>query len=302
MFKGISRNTWLLHITVLIWGFTGILGVLIQTSALHLVWYRVLIASLSLMAYFWFKKKSYRVSRKQLLQYLFTGGLVGLHWILFFSAIKVSTVSVTLVCLSSVTLFTAFLEPVIKRQKIAGIDIITGLVIILGIYLIFRFETEYMLGIILGVSAAFLASIFAIINSNLVSKGSAPVISFYEMLGAFLWISLYMLITRQFDQGLALNMSDLVYLILLGTVCTATAYVLAVQVMKELSAFTVALATNLEPIYGIMLAWLFFGTAEEMSLGFYAGAVVVLGTVFVYPYAKTAHQKRKLRSKISKNN
>src|SRR5690554_5936156 len=156
-----------------------------------------------------------------------------------------------------------------------------------------------MLGIILGISAALLASFFAIINSNLVSKGSAPVISFYEMLGAFLWISLYMLITGQFDQGLSLNISDLTYLILLGTVCTATAYVLAVQVMKELSAFTVALATNLEPIYGIMLAWLFFGTEEKMSLGFYAGAVIVLGTVLIYPYVKTAYQKRKLRAKIS---
>src|SRR5690606_12364074 len=221
MFKGISRNTWLLHITVLIWGFTGILGVLIQTSALHLVWYRVLIASLSLMAYFWFKKKSYRVTPKQLMQYLFTGGLVGLHWVLFFGSIKVSTVSVTLVCLSSVTLFTAFLEPLIKRQKIAGIDIITGLILILGIYLIFRSETVYLLGIILGIRAALLASCFAMISSKLVSKGSAPVISFYEMLGAFLWISLYMRITGQFVQGLSLNTSDLTYLILLRTVCTA---------------------------------------------------------------------------------
>src|SRR5690606_27237585 len=137
-------------------------------------------------------------------------------------------------------------------------DIIAGLIIILGIYLIFTFETTYMLGIILGIIAAFCASIFSIINSNLIKKGSAPIISFYEMLGAFLWISLFMLITNRFDEGLVLQQSDLFYLIILGTVCTATAYVIAVSIMKELSAFTVALATNLEPIYGIILALVFF--------------------------------------------
>src|SRR5690606_29282441 len=122
MFKGISRNSWLLHLTVLIWGFTGILGVLITISALHLVWYRVLIAAFSLFVYFVITRKSIKIGRKQLIQYILTGGIVGLHWVLFFESIKVSTVSVTLVCLSSVTLFTALLEPVIKRQKIAGVD------------------------------------------------------------------------------------------------------------------------------------------------------------------------------------
>jgi len=300
MFKGISKNIWLLHLTVLIWGFTGILGVLIQVPALHLVWYRVLIAALSLFVYFLIKKKSIKITKRQLIQYLITGGIVGLHWVLFFESIKVSTVSVTLVCLSSVTLFTALLEPIVKKQKIAGIDILTGVIIIIGIYLIFTFETDYLLGIILGIIAAFLASIFSIVNSNLIKKGSAPLISFYEMLGASVWISLFMLITNRFDTGLILQQSDLFFLILLGTVCTAAAYVMAVAVMKELSAFTVALATNLEPIYGIILALVFFGTNEKMSLGFYAGAIIVLGTVLLYPYVKTRHEKRKYQQKLSK--
>jgi len=205
-----------------------------------------------------------------------------------------------LVCLSSVTLFTALLEPIVKKQKIAGIDILTGVIIIIGIYLIFTFETDYLLGIILGIIAAFLASIFSIVNSNLIKKGSAPLISFYEMLGASIWISLYMLITNRFDAGLVLQQSDLFFLILLGTVCTAAAYVMAVAVMKELSAFTVALATNLEPIYGIILALIFFGSNEKMSLGFYAGAIIVLGTVLLYPYVKKRHEKRKYQQKLSK--
>src|SRR5690606_20507894 len=234
-----------------------------------------------------------KITRNQFLQYVITGGLVGLHWVLFFESIKVSTVSVTLVCLSSLTLFTAILEPIIKKQKIASVDIIAGIIIILGIYLIITFETTYILGIILGIGAAFCASIFSIINSNLIKKGSAPVISFYEMLGAFLWISLFMLITNRFDNGLILQQSDLIYLIILGTICTATAYVLAVAIMKELSAFTVALATNLEPIYGIILALIFFGSEEKMSAGFYAGATVVLGTVLLFPYFKKKYEMRK---------
>src|SRR5690606_11011933 len=183
-----SRNEILLHLTVLVWGFTGILGTLISLSSVHLVWYRVLIASLSLLIYFKLRNKPLKVSRTQLIQYVFTGGLVGIHWLLFFQSIKVSNVSVTLVCLSSLTLFTSILEPIIKKQKIAAIDIITGIVIIFGIYLIFTFESDYLLGIILGLSCALAASLFSIINSNLVSKNSASTISFYEMGGAFLWI------------------------------------------------------------------------------------------------------------------
>lgn len=287
MFKRVSRNTWLLHLTVIIWGFTGILGVLISISALHLVWYRVMIAAFALFVFHAIKKRSTKISKRQLIQYFLTGGIVGLHWVLFFESIKVSTVSVGLVCLSSATLFTALLEPLAKGQKIAIADIFAGIIIIIGIYLIFTFESDYILGITLGIIAALLASIFAIINSKLIQKGSAPLISFYEMLGATLWISAYMLITDRFDKGLLLNQSDLIFLLILGVVCTAMAYVVAVAVMRELRAFTVALATNLEPVYGILLAWIFFGSAEQMSLGFYVGAAIVLGTVFLYPFFKS---------------
>lgn len=297
MSSHLSRNEILLHVTVLVWGFTGILGTLISLSSVHLVWYRVLIAAASLFIYFKLKNKSLKVSRTQLIQYVFTGGLVGIHWLLFFQSIKVSNVSVTLVCLSSLTLFTSILEPIIKKQKIAAIDIITGIVIIFGIYLIFTFESDYLLGIILGLSCALAASLFSIINSNLVSKNSASTISFYEMGGAFLWISIYLFITGKFTNELFLNQADLLYLLLLGTVCTAAAYVAGIRVMKELSAFKVALVTNLEPVYGIILAWLFFGQKEKMSAGFYLGAVVVLGAVFLYPYFKKRIAIRKYNRK-----
>ena len=283
----ITKNLLILHFTVFIWGFTGILGALISIDAVQMVWYRVMIASITLFVYFLVTKTNIRVSRKQFLQFFFTGSIVALHWILFFHAIKVSTVSVTLVCLSSFTLFTAILEPLIKKQRILIPDVIIGMVIILGIYLIFKFESQYSLGIIFGLTSALASSLFATINSTLVQKSDPKIIGFYEITGAFVWITLY----RFFDKDLLqetfnLSIKDWLYLGILGTVCTALAYVAGVSVMRTLSAFRVALITNLEPVYGILLAFLFFGTKEAMSTGFYLGATLILGSVFLYPIYK----------------
>ena len=185
-----TKHLLILHFTVFIWGFTGILGTLISISSVDMVWYRVMIASITLLAYFLATKTSLKVTKKQFLQFSFTGIIVALHWILFFQAIKVSTVSVTLVCLSSFTLFTAIFEPLIKRTSIQKAEIFIGLIIILGIYLIFKFETQYTLGIILGLSAAVASSLFATINSTLIHKSNAATIGFYEIVGAFFWITL----------------------------------------------------------------------------------------------------------------
>jgi drug/metabolite transporter (DMT)-like permease len=288
----VNRNLLILHATVFIWGFTGILGALISVPAVQMVWYRVLIATVTLFLYFTFSRTSMLVSRKQFLQFFFTGSIVALHWILFFHAIKVSTVSVTLVCLSSFTLFTAILEPLIKRHKIFVADIVVGVIIIMGIYMIFKFESRYTLGIIFGLSAALAGSVFSIVNSTFVQKTDAKIIGFYEMAGAFFWITIY----RLFDHSLSaehfhLSGTDWIYLLLLGTICTALAYVAGVSVMRTLSAFRVALITNLEPVYGIILAFLFFGNREKMTLGFYVGALLILGSVFLYPIYKSRKKK-----------
>ncbi|MGB4399589.1 MAG: DMT family transporter [Daejeonella sp.] len=282
----VNKNLIILHLTVFVWGFTGILGALISIPATQLVWYRVLIAFITLFAYFKLTKTSLKVSRVVFLKLFFTGAIVGLHWILFFQSIKSSTVSVTLVCLSSLTLFTAILEPIFKKQKISIFDIITGLTIICGIYLIFRFESRYTEGIIYGLISALLASIFSIINSKQIQNRPAPIISFYELIGAWVWISIYLAIIGGYTASMSLNFADLMYLLILGTVCTSLAYVAGVAVMKELSAFRVALITNLEPVYGIILAFLFFGKREQMTLGFYAGAVIILSAIFIYPVIK----------------
>lgn len=296
----VNKHLLLLHATVIVWGFTGILGALISISALQLVWYRVLIAFLSLLLYFKWKGMPISVQFRDLIKFLGVGALVGTHWLLFFQSIKLSTVSVTLVCLSSLTLFTALLEPLFTKKKISLLDLAVGLLIILGIYLIFKFEAQYVGGILTGIAAAFAGSLFSICNARMVKAHSPLTIGLWEMLGAWLWISIFMLFSGSFDASLYLKASDLLYLMLLGTVCTSAAYVAGIAVMREFSAFRVALITNLEPVYGIVLAWLILQKQEQMSLGFYAGAAIVLIAIFLYPYARRAHIRYRLKSGMGK--
>ncbi len=290
---GLNKNLLILHFTVFIWGFTGILGAVIHVHAVYLVWYRVLIALCTLFLYFRFSRVQFKVDRNTFLKLFFTGALVGAHWILFFQSIKIATVSVTLVCLSSMTLFTAFFEPLINKKKISKLEILAGMLIIAGIVMIFKFETQYTLGIVLGLLSASFSSLFAIINSRQVKKIEAPVIAFYELMGALFWISLFLLFTGGFNSDMKLIPSDIGYLLILGTICTSLAYVAGVSVMKELSAFRVALITNLEPVYGIIMAFVFFGDLDKMTAGFWAGAIVILSTIFLYPVVQTRVAKRK---------
>lgn len=292
---GLNKNLLILHFTVFIWGFTGILGALITVSAVSLVWYRVLIAAISLFLYFKLNKTALRVSRSTFLKLIFTGALVGGHWILFFASIKLSTVPVTLVCLSSITLFTAIFEPLINKKRISRLEILAGALIIAGIILIFKFETRYTKGIISGLTSAVFASLFAIINSRQVKKMEAPVIAFYELSGALVWITLYLLLTGGFNHSMILKNADIGYLFILGTICTSLAYVAGVSVMRELSAFRVALITNLEPVYGIIMSFVFFKDMNKMTFGFWVGATIILSTIFLYPVAQKQIIRRKNR-------
>jgi drug/metabolite transporter (DMT)-like permease len=291
----LNKNLLILHFTVFIWGFTGILGALISIAAVSLVWYRVLIASVSLFLYFKVNKTALKISRATFLKLVFTGALVGAHWILFFASIKLSTVPVTLVCLSSITLFTAIFEPLINKKQISKLEILAGVFIIAGIILIFKFETKYTKGIIAGLVSAVFASLFAIINSRQVKKYEAPVIAFYELSGAFVWITIYLLFTSGFNRSMALKGADIGYLFILGTICTSLAYVAGVSVMRELSAFRVALITNLEPVYGIIMSFVFFKDMNKMTAGFWVGAVIILSTIFLFPIAQKQITRRKNR-------
>lgn len=292
--SSVNRNLLILHLTVLVWGFTGILGALITINAVQLVWFRVGIASIALISYFLISKTSFKVPRKLAIKFFLTGSVVAVHWILFFHAIKIANVSICLICMSSITLITAIIEPLLKKQRISGGDIFVGLLIISGIILIFKFQSNYTLGIIVGLCSAICASLFSTINSQFVQYSKPAVIGFYELSGAFFWVTVYRLCTGDLQNAsFNLPLTDWIYLLILGVICTALAYVAGVGVMRTLSAFRVALVTNLEPVYGIILAYLIFGKSEQMSIGFYAGSALILGAVFLYPI----YQKRRNKTR-----
>ena len=273
-----------LHLIVLIYGFTAILGKLITLPAIQLVWYRMAIALIAFSILIKWTKTDLKVSKKEFYKLIGIGMLVAIHWLAFFGAVKIANVSVALGCLATSTFFTSILEPLFFRKKINPIEVIIGLLILIGIYLIFRFEINYALGIVVGLSAALLAGLFSVLNKKLIGTHKATVISFYEMLGGVLLITAYTLLI---DPGeapwLTLSWTDFIYLLALGVVCTAYAFAAQVELMKHLSAYVVALAINLEPVYGIIMAWLIFGESEHMTNGFYAGTGIILTSVLGYP-------------------
>ncbi|MEX2379115.1 MAG: DMT family transporter, partial [Vicingaceae bacterium] len=254
------KNLILLHIVVLIFGFTGVLGKLITVPSELLVWHRMLIASISIGAYLAFRKSSFKMVSKGLWATILTGFIIAAHWIFFFESIKQSNVSITLAALASASIFTALLEPLFFKRKIQLYELFLGSLVILGLYFIFQFETENAIGVILGVIAAFLASLFTVINGKLIKKYNSGRISFYELSGGVLAITLYFIFNGKLDAiHFDLGVSNWIYLLILAVVCTAFAFVASVEVMKELTPFTVSLSINLEPIYGIILAFVFFG-------------------------------------------
>lgn len=277
-------NHFKLHLIVIIYGFTAILGKVITLPADQLVWYRMLIAAATFFFLFLVNRTNFILPFSEALKILGVGIIVGAHWVTFFGAVKLSNVSVTLGCLASATLFTSILEPIFFRKKLNAVEVIIGVLIIIGLYLIFQFETKYWQGILTAITSAFLAGLFTVLNRKLVAKHKARVISFYEMLGGFLGIAIYLLVSGSMSAGLAKPTGmDIVYLLILGLVCTAFAFVIQVDVMRHLTAYIVALTINLEPVYGIILAFIFFGDSELMSTGFYLGTIVILLSVFGYP-------------------
>ncbi|MBN1949998.1 MAG: DMT family transporter [Bacteroidales bacterium] len=282
-----------LHFIVLIYGFTAILGKLIELDPVELVWYRMLIAAISIGVFLKIKKISFRIAPGLALRFVLIGFIVAGHWIAFFGAIRLSNISVTLGCLASTTLFTSILEPVFEKKRPDKVEVIIGILIILGLYLIFQFEFRYWQGILTALAAALLAALFTVLNKIQVASYPARVISFYEMAGGWVGISLFMLVNEPSFTGLlCVSAEDGIYLLLLGIVCTAFAYVVQVDVMRQLSAYIVSLAINLEPVYGIILAYLIFGDSELMSAGFYIGTILIILSAIGYPvYSKRIRRR-----------
>jgi drug/metabolite transporter (DMT)-like permease len=298
---------WRLHLVVFVWGFTAILGRLISLDAVSLVWHRMLIASAVFMAYLLITKKIQTLPWQKTLPILSAGLVIALHWITFFLAIKIANVSITLAAMSTAALFASVLEPVFFKRKIDKLEIGLGLIVVGGLYLIFRAETDHIAGILVALLSAFLSALFSVINGKLVKRYKPVTITTYELIGGVLGISVFLLVLGKFSSGELFSLThctedgvwgilgkhcDLILLLILGSVCTAWAFIESVSVMKYLSPYTVVLSINMEPVYGIILAFLFFGESERMDPLFYVGTVVILSAIFTESAVKKRRRKK----------
>lgn len=271
-----------LHFLVFIAGFTAILGKEITIGSIPLVWYRMAIAGVLMLLYIKLIRLKTKVDRKTLWQFFGAGIIIALHWITFFESINQSNVSIALAMFSTGAFFASFIEPLIFRRKILWYEILFGVVVVIGVALITQSEIKYINGIILGISSALFSTIFAVINGKFIIKHNATIISFYEFISGVAFISLFLAFRGDFSSDFfVLEKMDWIYLFILGSICTAYAFIGAVYVMKVISPYTVILSYNLEPLYGIALALILYPETEIMSNQFYYGAVLVLGTVIL---------------------
>ncbi len=285
-----------LHFIVVILGFTAILGRLTDVSSLGVVFFRTLIAATGIGLWMLYKKKSWNVSRVNFWRLAGTGGLMAAHWMCFFGSARVATVAVSLVCFSTTSFFTSLIEPYFRKKPISWLEVILGIFVVIGIAFVFTFESQYLTGIILGLIGALLAAIFSVLNAQFTNYIEARTITFYEMVGAFLssWllIPLVFLFADTQDFQLVPSLQDWKWLLILGLVCTVFPYIELLHLLKKMTAFTVNLSVNMEPIYGIVMAYFIFGESEKMTPGFYVGAVLILITVVAHPLAEKWRRRK----------
>lgn len=276
------------HFIVFIFGFTSILGVLIDKEAIALVWYRMLIAAFFLILFiFFFNKQKIEFNNTFLYNLVAAGFLIAAHWVSFFYAIKMVGVSPTLAMLSSGALMTAILEPIFYKRKIFFYEVLFGGITLIGMLIIFKTSPDDWLGMLVALIATVLGVFFTLINGFLIKDNSSVIITLGEMIVGVGFISLFLLFEGGFDVSFfKINTSDFLYLIILGTVCTAYAITFSIEVMKQLNPFTIMLIINMEPIYGIFLALMIFGESELMSSGFYIGLLIILGAIISNSFIK----------------
>jgi len=281
-----------LHLIVFLWGFTAILGKLIHANAEILVFYRMLFAAICLFVYIRvFRKDSIKVSRKVFFQLAAIGFSMALHWYCFFHSIKISNVSIALSCLSLSTLFASIMEPVIFKRKIDISEVIMGVVIVACILMIFKTEFQYKEGIFYGVLCAIFGTIFSVFNGKMFGKTSSGNIIFYEIFSGWFLLVLFYLFSGQIFEINEISYRDLALIALLASVFTAFPMLESVNLMKYISPFTLILTVNLEPVYGIILAFFIFGESEHMSPVFYIASGVMILAIIANGLIKAKKQK-----------
>jgi len=267
-----------LHIAVFLAGFTAILGKSIGLNEGLLVWYRLLITVTTLGLILYFKKRLIAIPKKDMLQIFGVGFIVALHWLFFYGSVKYGNVSIAVVCIAGSGFFTAFFDPLIYKKRIDGIEVILGAIAILGIYIIFDFHPQYKIGIIFGILAAVGSSLFPIFNKRLLTRYSPEILTLYELGGGLLTLSLIVPFYIYYSPATYYlpTAKDWVLLLVLAWVCTVLCFDLQLNALKKISPFTANLAYNLEPVYGIILAFIFFNENKTLNIQFYTGVLLIL--------------------------
>lgn len=290
-----NRSILHLHFLVFIWGFTSILGALIHLDALSLVWYRVVMAVAMIALYFLvFSKQSFVLPKEAFGRFLLGGVLISVHWILFFYAIKISSISVTLSVLSSASLMTSFLEPLFYKRKIKAYEVFFGCLVILGLGLIFEAESDQYLGILVALACTLLSVLFSLLNGKLIDQYPAKTISFYQLTFGAIFMSLWMLIYGLPKGFFQVSASDWLWLFLLASICTAYAFIASVDILKHITPYTLMISLNMEPIYAILFSLLIFGEKELMHANFYLGVLIILLSVVGNAMYKLKNKKKKI--------
>lgn len=283
-----------LHTAVFLFGFTAILGKAIQLTEVEIVWYRLLLTCASMVFIPGLLKQLRAVPMRVRWQLAGIGVLIAAHWVAFYGSIKYSNVTVALSVFATIAFFTSLIEPLIYRVRIKWTEILLGLMIVPGMYLIFSFGQVYLTGIILGLVAAILAAIFSVLNRKMAAKYRTMPITFIEL--GFGWVVLTALFPLSLwvypEASYSPSWTDLLYLIIMAVVCTTIAFNLSIQALKHVTAFTFNLSINLEPLYGILMAIILFGEQKEVSSGLYVGAGIIISAVAIHTVLERRARKR----------
>ena len=270
-----------LHIAVLLAGLTGVLGKLISLNEGLLVWYRLLLTAPSLWLLAMVRRQQVRIDRRDVWRIFGIGGIAALHWVAFYGSIKYSNVSVGLLCFSAIGFFTALVEPLILRHRVDVVELLLGVLVIVGIFFIFQVDPHFKVGIAIGLISAFLGSLFPVLNKRILRRVSSENVTLYELSGGFLVLTVLMPLYLWLFPAPSLlpGWSDLGWLLILAWACTVLAFNLSMSALQKISAFTVNLTYNLEPVYGILLAFALFREDKYLSTGFYVGFLLILPSI-----------------------
>jgi drug/metabolite transporter (DMT)-like permease len=292
-----------IHTAIFLWGFTAILGRWISLQEVPLVWYRVLITCLGLAALPGVVKGFYTMNGQNRTLFFGIGCLIALHWVAFYGSIKYSNVSVALGGLATTSLFTAFIEPLFFKKNIRPTEVFLALLVVVGIYVMFNATpAKYETGFIMGLIAALLAAVFSTLNKKYIDRAQPQAITFTELMGGFLFLTAFLPLYMYWAPNVQFvpTTNDWFFLVVLAWLCTAFTMVLSLKSLKHLSAFAANLSLNLEPVYGILLAWLFFAENKELSPNFYIGAIIIICSIFMHPVLENPEMKKRLKKLMGK--